>query len=552
MSTLDFLTDEEITGKISRLRTTIETACYGNNVKSILTLIEAYEMAKHSPGTIELTGMPIYQPMGQGLPINSNVLLFNDGAVVGRCAAARRIAGEPGVDQEIYSSLVREAIFNTRKRTIYHTEAIIGLEKDFMVKTHLLIPEGHENILYNWLLNFQYLNNIYSEMYRDSRPFQEGDIFIFSDPDWSHPDHPLGLTYFDPNNNCAALLGMRYFGEFKKGTLTLAWGTAVRNGFASCHGGLKRYNLSHKEDSGEDFVVAVFGLSGSGKSTITHSDHDERYDITVLHDDAFIINVKEKYAIALEPSYFDKTADYPMGCPDNKFILTVQNNGAMKMKDSKLGLLSEDIRNGNGRAIKSKLWSATRVDRIDEKINAIFWLMKDPTLPPVLKLTDTSLGAAMGATLATKRTSAERLAPGVDPDALVIEPYANPFRTYPLGLDYEKFKGLLDTGVDCYILNTGDFMGKKVTKEITLDIIGQIVERKSSFTKWGNFSAIQIMEIEDFNADPRDKTYNDKLIARFLDRRDYVKSREKEKGGFDKLPEDALKSLEMVIQELNI
>ena len=552
MSTLDFLTDENITGKISRLRTTIETACYGNNVKSILTLIEAYEMARHSPGTIELTGMPIYQPMGQGLPINSNVLLFNDGAVVGRCAAARKIAGEPGVDQEIYSSLVREAIFNTRKRTIYHTEAIIGLEKDFMVKTHLLIPEGHENILYNWLLNFQYLNNIYSEMYRDSRPFQEGDIFIFSDPDWCHPDHPLGLTYFDPNNNCAALLGMRYFGEFKKGTLTLAWGTAVRNGFASCHGGLKRYNLSHTEDMGEDFVVAVFGLSGSGKSTITHSDHDQRYDITVLHDDAFIINIKEKYAIALEPSYFDKTADYPMGCPDNKFILTVQNNGAMKMKDGRLGLLSEDIRNGNGRAIKSKLWSATRVDRIDEKINAIFWLMKDPTLPPVLKLTDTSLGAAMGATLATKRTSAERLAPGVDPEALVIEPYANPFRTYPLGLDYEKFKGLLDTGVDCYILNTGDFMGKKVTKEITLDIIAQIVERKSCFSKWGNFSAIHIMEIEGFHSDPRDKAYNEKLMARFLDRRDYVKSREKEKGGFDILPEDALESLEIVIKELNI
>ena len=106
--------------------------------------------------------------------------------------------------------------------------------------------------------------------------------------------------------------------------------------------------------------------------------------------------------------------------------------------------------------------------------------------------------------------------------------------------------------MDCYILNTGDFLGKKVTKEITLDIIGQIVERKSFFTKWGNFSAIQIMEIEDFNADPRDKSYNDKLMARFLDRRDYVKSREKEKGGFDKLPEDALRSLEIVIQELNI
>ncbi|HAS93250.1 MAG TPA: phosphoenolpyruvate carboxykinase, partial [Cyanobacteria bacterium UBA10660] len=83
---------------------------------------------------------------------------------------------------------------------------------------------------------------------------------------------------------------MRYFGEHKKGTLTLAWGCAARNGFASCHGGMKRYNL----DGGKSFQVAVFGLSGSGKSTITHAKHNNKYNITVLHDDAFVINMKDK------------------------------------------------------------------------------------------------------------------------------------------------------------------------------------------------------------------------------------------------------------------
>ena len=36
---------------------------------------------------------------------------------------------------------------------------------------------------------------------------------------------------------------MRYFGELKKGTLTLAWTIAERNGFTACHGGQKRFNL---------------------------------------------------------------------------------------------------------------------------------------------------------------------------------------------------------------------------------------------------------------------------------------------------------------------
>jgi len=123
-----------------------------------------------------------------------------------------------------YAAKLREAVYGTRFRTLYRAEAVVGLDPDFMLKAHLLVPEGHEHILYNWLLNFQYINERYSEMYANSRPYPEGDIFVFSDPDWRHPDHPLGLAFFDPLHNCAALLGLRYFGEHKKGTLTLAWG----------------------------------------------------------------------------------------------------------------------------------------------------------------------------------------------------------------------------------------------------------------------------------------------------------------------------------------
>ena len=349
MSTQEFYTGPESFSRIkSQARTTIETAFYGNNVLRVSNLKEAYELARNSPGTIELTGMPVYMPEGQGLPPRCNVLLMNDGAVVGRCAAARKILGEPGTNMADLAPTLREAVYGTRHRTFYAAEAYIGLEKDFMVKAHLLAPKNHENLVYNWLLNFQYLNRTYMDMYRESRLLPEGDIYMFADPDWTSPDFPLGLAFFDPVHNCAAVLGMRYFGELKKGTLTLAWGTAVRNGFASCHGGLKRYNLKN----GRSFVAAVFGLSGSGKSTITHARHGKKYDITVLHDDAFIINVKEKYAIALEPSYFDKVQDYPMGCEDNKFIISLQNCGVTRGEDGLLYAVTEDLRNGNGRSIK--------------------------------------------------------------------------------------------------------------------------------------------------------------------------------------------------------
>lgn len=549
-------------GKVgfSKTRSIIEAPFYGNNVIKVNTLKEAYELAKESPGTV-VTDMLIKDPETFGLDAGSKVLLFNDGAVTGRYAAARRIKGEPGVDAEKLDKVIMSAIYETRWKTMYHAECFIGLDPEFMVKAHLLIPEGEENILYNWMLNFQYKSDEYVRMYKDSKPVGNGkepDIYIFSDPQWEpivRPDvdysclsDPLTLCYFDTDQNCAAILGMRYFGEHKKGTLTMAWALANRNGYAACHGGQKEYILK----GNKHYVASVYGLSGSGKSTLTHAKHGDKYEaIKVLHDDAFIINTDTCASIALEPTYFDKTADYPAGSPDNEYLLTVQNCSATMDNEGKIQVVTEDIRNGNGRAIKSKLWSPNRVDKIDSPVNAIFWIMKDPTIPPCVKLKGADLASVMGATLATKTSSAERVAAGTDLNAIRIVPYANPFRTYPLANDYEKFKKLVEKkNVDCYIINTGDFMGKKVKKEDTLGILEAIVEGKAKFSKWGPFADIEIMDWPGFKADLKDKKYAEALKAAMQTRLDSVKKFGKEKEGYDKLPASATKAIQAIVDAI--
>ena len=543
----------------SKTRSIIEAAFYGNNVVKVNTLKEAYELAKNSPGTI-VTDMPVYRGEEFGLEADAKVLLFNDGAITGRYAAARRIAGEPGVDCEALDKVAMDAIYEARWKTLYHAEVYVGLDPEFMVKAHLLIPEGEENIMYSWMLNFQYMSDEYVKMYKNSKPVGDGnepDIYIFSDPQWTpvaHPgvsfdclSDPQTLCYFNTNQNCACILGMRYFGEHKKGTLTMAWAVANRNGYAACHGGQKEYTLS----DGSKYVASVYGLSGSGKSTLTHAKHNGKYEIKVLHDDAFIINTYTCASIALEPTYFDKTQDYPAGCPDNKFLLTAQNCSATLDEDGKVQIVTEDIRNGNGRAIKSKLWAPNRVDKIEEPVNAIFWIMKDPTIPPVVRLKGAALASVMGATLATKRSSAERLAEGVDPNKLVVVPYANPFRTYPLADDYTKFKKLVEEkNVDCFIINTGDFMGKKVQPKDTLGILEAIVEKKAEFKPWGPFSDIEILEWEGFVPDMDDASYLEQLKARMNDRVNEIKAFETAKDGYDKLPDDALAAIQKVVDEL--
>ncbi|MCI9276984.1 phosphoenolpyruvate carboxykinase (ATP) [bacterium D16-50] len=542
----------------SKTRSIIEAAFYGNNVVKVNTLKEAYELAKNSPGTI-VTDMPVHRAEEIGLEKDAKVLLFNDGAVTGRYAQARRIKGEPGVDAAKLDKVVMDAIYKTRWQTMYHVECFIGLDPEFMAKAHLLIPEGEENIMYNWMLNFQYMSDTYVKMYKESQPIgggKEPDIYIFSNPQWAPTPSPdvdysclsddLTLCYFDTDQNCAAILGMKYFGEHKKGTLTMAWAMANRNGYASCHGGQKEYLLS----DGSKFVASVYGLSGSGKSTLTHAKHNGKYEIKVLHDDAFIINTDTCASVALEPTYFDKTADYPTGCADNKFLLTAQNCSATLDEDGKLQLVTEDIRNGNGRAIKSKLWSPNRVDKIDAPVNAIFWIMKDPTIPPVVKLKGAALASVMGATLATKTSTAERVAAGTDMNALRIVPYANPFRTYPLVNDYEKFKKLVqEKNVDCYIINTGDFMGKKVKPADTLGILEAIVEKRATFKQWGPFEDIEIMDWEGFTPDLGDGEYVKALQNAMQNRVDAVEGFATKKEGYDKLPEEALAALKKIVNE---
>lgn len=524
----------------SMSRTTIETAFYGNNVKVITDLKEAYQMAKNAAGTI-VTDMLVYEPEQIGLPSQARVLLFNDGETVGRFAGARIILGEKDVVEADIAAILREAVYFTRYKTMYHTQAYIGLDEDFMVKANLLIPETYENTMYNWLLNFQYLNETYDKMFEGSAKLgSEPDIYVFSDPDWKDPRYPNGIAYFDPLHNCAALLGLRYFGEHKKGTLTLAWALANRNGYASCHGGLKR--MIRKD--GVHHVMGVFGLSGSGKSTLTHAKHNGKYEVTVLHDDAYVISSSNGSTVAMEPSYFDKTQDYPLTSADNKFLITVQNCGATIDSEGKLVLVTEDLRNGNGRAIKSKLWAPNRADKMEEPINTIVWLMKDHSLPPVVKLNGPVLASVMGAVLATKRTSAEKLADNVDRDALVFEPYANPFRTYPLEEDYQKFKALFaERGVSCYIVNTGHFLEKKIPKEVTIDIIEQIVDGTATCEPFGPFADMEMLRIPGFEPDFNDQRYLNLVSGMMQNRIDFLESRKDFKGGRDALPQEAIDAL---------
>lgn len=530
---------------LTRFRTTVETAFYGNNIKLVDNVQEAYYLAKDSGSTI-VTDLSVKHTADLGLPDEAKVLVENGGKVVGRAAHARVIRGE---DKELdlkIEGIVRDAIYNNRKTNYYEATGYVGLDEEFMIKAHIAFPEGQENNLYSWLLNFQPTNEKYNSMYKNSKTYEDGDIYIYTDPDWRHPDFPIGLAYFEPDKNVACILGMQYFGEFKKGTLTLAWGTAHRNGYVACHGGQKAFYL----DDGSVYVAAFFGLSGSGKSTLTHAKHENKYDIEVLHDDAFVINLKDGSSIALEPSYFDKTQDYPADHPEQDYFVTVQNVGVSLDLEGNKVLVTEDIRNGNGRTIKSRYSTPNRVDKFLDPIKAVYWIMKDDALPPLVKVENPVLASTFGATLATKRSTAESIKVGESRDNLVIEPYANPFRVYPLVEDFDDFKELLSRkDMNCYIINTGYFLDKKIPKEVTIGVIESMVENEDNFQPFGKVESLSYLDVDGFNPDFTDNEYVDLLKSRMQMRLSFLETFNKNHQD-NPLPEEAVNSVRTIIDTL--
>ncbi|HOW16799.1 MAG TPA: phosphoenolpyruvate carboxykinase, partial [bacterium] len=105
---------------LTEFRVVAESAFYTNNVEKVNTIEKAYKLALKNPGTI-VTDQKVHQPQKIGYPKDAKVLLFNDGGVFGRTAAARRILGDKDVSSAKYSPIIREAVFElSRKEKLYH------------------------------------------------------------------------------------------------------------------------------------------------------------------------------------------------------------------------------------------------------------------------------------------------------------------------------------------------------------------------------------------------------------------------------------------------
>ncbi|MGE4299059.1 MAG: phosphoenolpyruvate carboxykinase (ATP) [Desulfovibrionaceae bacterium] len=452
--------------KIPPLRAIAETLVNDKRVREV-SAAEAYELALKQ-WDVQETDLEIYPKAAArlGLPKGAKVLNHCHGKIVGRTAQARRFFNKlNGSEKNKVLGDLREAISDLQKRPLIKAQGIVGLDSDLMIRATIVGSEDDAMNIFNWLSNFTPFDELATE-YAKSALLPIQDIIIIGDNEWRNPDpyyHNQGfpqLALVDETANVIYNFGMRYFGERKKGTLTLAWTSGIRVGMAACHGGIKEIDFSQCADNAVKTKgkrsIAFFGLSGTGKSSHSNS-HDNGgtlpagFKKVVLHDDAFQIDIENKVCRVWEPTLFDKTDSRPLRHQDWEYMITIMNHAMLEVNGKKLPL-GQDVRNGNGRALIDRDLLGAYVNRCTFP-NIMVWLTKDTTLPPIMRFTDVNMAVAMGAALVTKRNVAENVSEE-ELKKLVFIPFANPFRVYELWKDVEAFTKVFENGAVGYMFNS--------------------------------------------------------------------------------------------------
>lgn len=510
----------------------------------------AYEIARKNPH-ISVTDLPIYEGTRKRLDLAPGSTVIDDchGSIVGRTAKARQFYNRSSAsEKKRLENICLEAVYQMKQRDLLVADAVIGLDDDLMIKAILCTTRSNASNVFNWLVNFTWLDSIKRE-YEKSKQLNLQDIIFISFPDWQSddPDFQPPLVIFDPEENVAFSFGMRYFGELKKGTLTLAWTSGMRLGQVASHGGIKEIDFTQCEDEAYrklgKKVICFYGLSGSGKSSHTNS-YDNKGSLpkgikkTILHDDAFQIDVDNKCCRAWEPSLFDKMDSREINHDDWKYVISTQNCGTIE-KDGKILPLGMDIRNNNSRALLDRDLLGNYTNKIGYP-DYICWLMKDSTLPPIIKCESKELGVALGATLMTKRTAAENVSME-EMKKLVFEPFANPFRVYELYKDVEGFLKVLEAGTKCYVFNSGGFWrssdsgSEDIPLKLSLRLQSALLLEEMEWEEWDVLPGAMIPKaeiIEKIYPGYNDKysvdnilnkeKYKDVIKDRFKQRRDFL------------------------------
>mgnify|MGYP001164260578 CR=1 FL=1 len=300
-------------------------------------------------------------------------------------------------------------------------------------------------------------------------------------PEW----HQRKVLVF-PRQRVTYILGSDYYGEVKMATLRMAMHVAREelNGIG-LHAGSKMVRIQ-SGDGPKELGILVFGLSGTGKTTITTADHGlvDPEGVEVLQDDINLL-LSDGRALGTERNFYIKTDNVSKQPP----LLAAASDGRAMLEncwvddDGDVNFDNHAI-STNGRAVVPRDAIPNTSPRIDmEHTDVLLFNMRRYDIPPIGRLVSPEQAAAyfmLGESTITSAEDPSRVGQakrvvGFDP-FIVDQPQKNGNRILQILRENSKIR--------CYVMSTGRVGGNNgvnITPEVTFGCIEAALRERLSF-----------------------------------------------------------------------
>jgi phosphoenolpyruvate carboxykinase (ATP) len=321
------------------------------------------------------------------------------------------------------------------------------------------------------------------------------------------PQWPERLIMVDPEEAVTLILGTDYFGEAKKSFLRMAMYLVKKEGRLGVHAGGKVLRVS--KPGGLDPVgMLLFGLSGTGKTTLTVHDHSlkEPEGVIIRQDDVMVMDLGGS-ATGTEDSFYIKTEGLE---PSQRVLYDAARHPEAVLEnvavgpEGKIDFLDYSLTT-NGRAIVPRdavegADSRINLDRVDK---VIFITRRQDVVGPVARLSHEQAAAffMLGESIETSAGDPSRAGQSKR------EVGTNPFIIGPEGREGNRFLEILraNPATECFLMNTGSVGPAKIPVAASSAIIREIARGTVTWGEdpvWGYWSPREVPGLDLAPYDP--------------------------------------------------
>ncbi len=345
----------------------------------------------------------------------------------------------------------------------------------------------------------------------------EPDFISLAVPEW--PDKKV-LVF--PEMGLTIVLGSDYKGEQKKAMLRQVMYWAKTQGNLGLHAAGKILRV-RRDNQLKDFGFLLFGLSGTGKTTLScHSHWLKSPETVVIRQDDVVILRRDGSAVGTEDSYYIKTEGLEPGSQPLLYAAALSPRAILEnvLVDPATGKVDffDSTITSNGRAMVKRKDIAFTDNQIDiPKVDFILFITRrHDIVPPVVRLSREWAAVAFMLGESVETSAGDPTQAG---KALRVVG-TNPFIVGSHAEEGNMFLSILQENPDvqCFTLNTGHVggmdRGQKITVRDTVKIIEMIAKdrvtwRRDDFWGYDVPSAIPGVELDRF--EPRNY-YSDEQI----------------------------------------